>query len=193
MRRSANILGALLASVAVASAAGAAIVEETATAALFSKTCVEGGLQFETCEAAIAADPEWKPLPGNMIDVPAFGVTKSQSPNFNYSKPLSEKTWQRSFEGRTVYAVLARFDPTRRYRSLCALVVPNVENALPHWDAFKGVAQSAGLKAKSVDLVHYVEYSGQPHGTPVRMDMFSRSLVLGQGEKTLHMTVAFQP
>jgi hypothetical protein len=193
VRHSAKILGALVASVAVAPAASAAIVEETATAALFGKTCVEGGLQFEAREAAIAADPEWKPLPGNMIDVPAFGITKSQSPNFDYTKPLSEKTWQRSFEGRTVYAVLARFDPKRRYPSLCALVVPNVENALPHWDAFRGVAQAAGLKAKSVDLVHYVEYSGKPQGTPVRMDMFSRSFVLGQGEKTLHMTAAFQP
>ncbi len=170
----------------------AAIQDETATVALFENACTRGQISFEAREAAIAADPAWKPMDAMDIDVAKFSIVKSNSINFDYRQPLLQKQWSREFEGRTVRVVLARFDPKRRYPSLCAIVVPDVENALPHWDAFKAASQAIGLKAKSVDLVHYVEYSGQPTGTPMRTDMFSRSPVLG-GRKDMHMTLGFQP
>jgi hypothetical protein len=170
----------------------AAIQQETATVELFESACTKGDISFEAREAAISSDPAWKPMDVMDIDVAKFSIVKSNSINFDYRNPIVQKQWSREFEGRTVRVVLARFDPKRRYPSLCAIVVPDVENALPYWDAFREASKAIGLKGKSVDLVHYVEYSGQPTGTPMRTDMFSRSQVLG-GRKDMHMTLGFQP
>ncbi|WP_310476403.1 hypothetical protein [Sandarakinorhabdus sp.] len=189
-----SVRTAALALCCVGFPATAAVPADPAIVPLFEAACTKGELSFAAREAAIAADSEWVAQAVSDVNVQSFGAVpvKPVSMNFNYSKPLVVKQWNRSVGGSTVRVVLAQFDPKRRYPNLCAVVVANVQqSAMDYIDLYRPVVEAVGLRGKSVDLAHYFEFSGKlPDGHPVRSDIFTRSSVLGSG-KTMHMYLAF--
>ena len=95
-------------------------------------------------------------------------------------------------DGRPAKVILATFPAKRRYPNLCALVVDGVSNAMPYGDDLKMAFKAFGIDRKSVDLVHYYEFSGKV-GTekhPVRGEIFTRSRASGDA-KSMHIYVAY--
>ena len=177
------LAAALLASPALAQDAAAPV-------ALFAKTCMEGELTAAAREAAIAADGGWTETTASALDMEAFAQVPTSSRNFDYSEATSAKHWTRKIDGQLVHAILATFPEKRRYPTLCAVIVPGVENAMPFSAAFRTLTKGAGLSGKSTDLPHYYEYSGKPQKKPVRAEIFSRSEVVA-APNAMHMYVAF--
>ncbi|HEX8124267.1 MAG TPA: hypothetical protein VF548_01660 [Allosphingosinicella sp.] len=172
-------------------AAAAAIPDDTVMAPLFAQTCTSGPLTAEAIEARLSADAAWSPLSDRDLAADEFGTVKSMQPIGDFKKPTGYKQWRRTVDGKEVRAVLASFEGKGRYKTLCALLVPDVKNAFPYFDGFKDAMKAAGLKGKSTDLPHYQEYSGKlADGRKARGDIFSRTRVLQPGDN-MHMYIAF--
>jgi hypothetical protein len=168
--------------------ASAAIVPDTAMVPVFVQACTAGTPSAESIEARMNADSAWTPVADTDLAVEALGATEGQMTEFR--KPTGYKQWRRSVDGKEVRVLLASFGEKARYRTVCALLVPDVKNALPYWDGFKDAMKAAGLKGKSVNLVHFQEFSGKlADGRKARGEMFSRSGVLA--DKSMHMYLAF--
>lgn len=63
---------------------------------------------------------------------------------------------------------------------------------MPYADDLKAAFKAVGVGGKSVDLIHYFEFSDKvgPENRRVRGEIFSRSLATGQ-KNTMHIYVAF--
>ena len=88
--------------------------------------------------------------------------------------------------------MLAKFSEKDRYPHLCALVIDGINNAMPYANDIKAAFKTFGIGGKSVDLVHYFEFSGKIAADrhPVRGEIFSRSLASGNA-KSMHIYVAY--
>jgi hypothetical protein len=169
----------------------AAIPDDTVMAPLFAETCTSGALTPEAIEARLAADNAWVPVSDQDLAADQFGTVKSMVPVTDFKKPLGYRQWRRTVDGKEVRAVLASFGEKSRYRTLCALLVPDVKAAFPYFDGFEDAMKALGLKGKSTDLPHYQEYSGKlADGRKARGDIFSRTRVLQPGDN-MHMYIAF--
>jgi hypothetical protein len=155
----------------------------------FLKGCVEGELTPAAREAALAADGWTEVAPS--VDVQAFNISAALDRNFDFSKPLLVKQWQKQIDGVQINAVLATFPAKRRYPAICAMVAPNVKAGWPYDDAFSAGVKAIGLKGKSTDLPHYFEYSGKIGGTrPVRAEVSGRTRVVTE-KNAMHLYIAF--
>jgi hypothetical protein len=182
------ILAALAAAPFALAPASAAIVPDTAMVPLFVEACTAGTPGAEAIEARMDSDGAWTRVADTDLAVEEFGATEGQMTEFR--KPTGYKQWRRSVDGKEVRVVLASFGEKARYRTICALLVPDVKNALPYWDNFRDAMKTVGLKGKSVNLVHFQEFSGKlADGRKARGEMFSRSGVLA--DKSMHMYIAF--
>lgn len=191
MIRGGLIVAALAAAPLVFAPAAAAIEEDKVMVPLFAEACASGIPSAEAIEARMNADSAWSRLSDTDLAVDEFGTVKSIEPVGDFKKPAGYAQWRRTVDGKEVRLVLASFEGKGRYKHLCALLVPDVKNALPYVDPFKAAMKSIGLKGKSVDLVHYMEYSGKlSDGRKARGDIFSRTRVLQPGNN-MHMYVAF--
>ena len=189
-RRLAWAAGLALAAMSPASLR-ADVPADTVMVPLFVESCTAGELTAEAIEARLAANAAWMRLPDQDLAAAEFGTVKSQVPVTDFKKPTGYRQWRRTVDGKEVRAVLVSFGEKNRYRTLCALLVPDVRNALPYWDGFRDAMKALGLKGKSTDLPHYQEFSGRmADGRKARGDIFSRSRVLGRGDD-MHMYVAF--
>lgn len=185
--------GLLLAALAAApfAAASAAIQDDATMVPLFAEACAAGVPSAAAIEARMNADARWAPIADQDLAAGEFGTVKSMQPIGDFKKPSGYRQWRRTVEGKEVRVVLASFAGKGRYKTLCALLVPDVKNALPYLDPFKAAMKAAGLKAKSVDLVHYMEFAGKlADGRRARGDIFSRTRVLQPGDN-MHMYLAF--
>jgi hypothetical protein len=183
----------IAAAVAVASAATAAPPPvDPSVLPLFQKTCISGELTRAGLEAAIVANGGWTADPAPPPNFDQLGTVKSLSPIYDFKKPENVKSWSRTVDGKVVRVVLADYPPKKSaYTTVCALLVPNVKNGMAYFDGVRDLMKSVGLKGKSTDLPHYVEFSGKlADGRKARGDLFSRSQVTGERE-TMHIYIAF--
>ncbi|PZU09556.1 hypothetical protein [Sphingomonas sp.] len=165
-------------------------VEYPSLVAAFSKACLEGPLTVDARDAAIAASG-WRTDTASDVDVSGLAKSQAIEVNFDYSKPESVKQWSQTIDGARVRLVLATFPPKRRYPVICAVVVPGVRGAMPYFDEFRTAVRATGLKPKSTDMPHYLEFSGKVDGThPVRAEIFSRSRSVPDKDG-MHLYVAF--
>jgi len=190
MIRRAIALGLAMAPFAL-SPAGAAIEDDTVMVPLFVEACATGTPSAEAIEARMSGNAAWQRIADSDLAVEEFGTVKSMQPIGDFKKPAGYKQWRRTAGGKEVRVVLASFEGKGRYRNLCALLVPDVKNALPFMHPFRDAMRALGLKGKSIDLVHYEEFSGKlADGRKARGDIFSRTRVLEPGDN-MHMYVAF--
>lgn len=191
MIRRGLVLAALAAAPFALAPAPAAIADDIVMVPLFVQACATGMPGAESIEARMNADSAWSRLSDADLAVDEFGTVKSMEPIGDFKKPAGYMQWRRTVDGKEVRVVLASFEGKGRYKNLCALLVPDVKNSLPYLDPFKAAMKSLGLKGKSVDLVHYMEYSGKlTDGRKARGDIFSRTRVLQPGDN-MHMYIAF--
>lgn len=170
--------------------AAAAIEDDRVMVPLFAQACASGTPSAEAIEARMNADAAWQRLTDADLEIEEFGTVKSMQPIGDFKKPAGYTQWRRSVDGKEVRVVLATFDGKGRYKTLCALLVPEVKNMFPYLDAFDDAMKAAGLKGKSTDLPHYREYSGKlADGRKARGDIFSRTRVW-PGDN-MHMYLAF--
>lgn len=180
--------------VALAAAGGpaaAAIADDEVMVPLFVQACASGTPGAEAIEARMNADPAWQRLSDTDLAVDEFGTVKSMQPIGDFKKPAGYRQWRRTVDGKEVRIVLASFEGKGRYKTLCALLVPDVKNMFPYLDGFDDAMKAVGLKGKSTDLPHYREYSGKlADGRKARGDIFSRTPVMKPGDN-MHMYIAF--
>lgn len=182
---------ALVLAAALASPAAAAIADDTAMVPLFVQACTAGAPTAEAIEARMNADGAWQRLTDTDLAADEFGTVRSMQPIGDFKKPAGYTQWRRTVDGKEVRVVLASFAGKGRYKTLCALLVPDVKNMFPYLDGFDDAMKAAGLKGKSTDLPHYREYSGKlADGRKARGDIFSRTRVLQPGDN-MHMYIAF--
>jgi hypothetical protein len=188
IRRALILAGLALAPLAPAAAA---IEDDTVTVPLFVEACATGTPSAEAIEARMNADSAWQRLTDTDLAADEFGTVKSMQPIGDFKKPAGYKQWRRTVDGKVVRIVLASFEGKGRYKTLCALLVPDVKNALPYLDPFDDAMKALGLGGKSTDIPHYREYSGRlADGRKARGDIFSRTRVLEPGDN-MHMYLAF--
>ncbi|HEX8624941.1 MAG TPA: hypothetical protein VF782_07660 [Allosphingosinicella sp.] len=187
-------MNAILAAAAVVLASSPAISateKDSSMVPLFTQACAAGTPSAEAIEARMNADAAWRRLTDTDLAVDEFGTVKSMQPIGDFKKPAGYTQWRRTVDGKEVRVVLARFEGKGRYKTLCALLVPDVRNMFPYLDGFDDAMKAVGLKGKSTDLPHYREYSGKlADGRKARGDIFSRTRVLEPGDN-MHMYIAF--
>lgn len=187
-------LNAILAAAAVvlaSSPAASAIAEDSMMVPLFAQACAADAPSAEAIEARMSSDGAWQRLTDTDLAVEEFGTVRSMQPIGDFKKPAGYAQWRRTVDGKEVRVVLARFEGKGRYKTLCALLVPDVKNMFPYLDSFDEAMKTLGLKGKSTDLPHYREYSGKlADGRKARGDIFSRTRVLEPGHN-MHMYIAF--
>jgi hypothetical protein len=160
---------------------------------LFQKTCLDGELNRAAREAAITADGGWTVADPSTLKFEQLGTAKSMESISDFKKPQDVKVWSRTVDGKQVRAVVASYAPKKsRYSTVCALLVPGVPNGMAYFDGFRSQMKSVGLKGKSTDLPHYVEFTGKlADGRKSRADLFSRTQVTPGERDTMHLYIAF--
>jgi hypothetical protein len=155
----------------------------------FMKGCAEGDLTAQSREAALAANG-WAKADVS-IDPKSLNMSRAIDKNFDFAKPVTISQWNKSVDGAAVTALVATFPEKRRYPTLCAMIVPNVQYGWPYADAMKAGMKSLGIKGKSTDLPHYFEFASKlANGRPARAELFGRSQALGK-EKAMHLYIAY--
>jgi hypothetical protein len=160
---------------------------------LFQKTCLDGQLTRAARESAIASDGGWTVADASTLKFDQLGTVKSMGPITDFRKPRDVKVWTRTVDGKPVRAVLASYGPKgSRYTGVCALLVPGVKNGIAYFDGYRDLMRAIGLKGKSTDVPHYIEFSGKlAGGRPAHGELFSRSQVMPGERELMHLYVAF--
>lgn len=179
--RCARWMSTLLAAVALTAAAepaAAKILPETAAVGLFDEACLKPGNEA-AIRARMAADSAWSK---SGID-PKLTIG-------GRNDPKTWDAWSRMLDGKEVKLVLGK--PTKRPSELiCVLLVPDVQNMLPHLDAFQDATKAAGLKGFNTDLPHLYRTKGRlASGLKAQSDLYSRSPFL-PGQRAMHMVLYF--
>jgi hypothetical protein len=166
--------------------------EYPSAVATFQRICLVPGLNPADRIAALAADSSWREDQAVTVSVPQMAISRAISTNYSFSKPVGERQWSGKLDGGDARIVVASFEGKARHRNLCALVLDGPNNAMPYADGLKAAFKAFGIGGKSVDLVHYFEFSGKigVEKHPVRGEIFSRSLS-GDSGKTTHIYVAY--
>lgn len=179
--------------VASATAATAApkVAEYPDAVGAFERACLSGELSMEARESAAAAEG-WAAHDNDELNISAFGISRAIEKNFDFSKPDVVRSFEKTINGQSAVLVLAGYPEKRRYQTLCALVMRDVDNAFTYSDSLKAAFKALGISGKSVDLPHYFEWAGKVGAgkNPVRGEIFTRSQVFG-GYRDMHMYVAF--
>lgn len=176
-----------LASIA-APALAAPPVADPAIVPLFEETCLKGGLSAEARQAALAAGG-WEAIPADTLKLKFL---EPNPLNRDFAKPESVRQWKRSVGGREVRAVLATFRTKGVYPTVCALLVPDVKNSWPYWDALGAVLRPLGVKANDTDIPHYRAYGGKlADGRRARANISSKSAVVPDAKTMMHLFIAF--
>lgn len=186
-----RFLAPLILAVAPAVAFAQVATEAPAPVKAFEETCLAGGLDPAARPAALTA-AGWTKDAAATFDTTGFNISRAIERNFDFSKPDAVEQWSGMVDGKGAKILLASFPEKRRYPHLCALIVDGVDNAMPYADSLKNAFKSFGIGRKSVDLVHYFEFSGKigVEKHPVRGEVFSRSQVSGD-PKSMHIYVAY--
>lgn len=186
------IAGSLCGLSAVAAAQEGQDTEYPSAVATFNRVCLVQGVNPADRIAALEADKGWSEDTTVTVDIPKMGISRAISKNYSFAKVSNARQWSGEVDGRKARIVLAAFDGKVRYPNLCALVLEGPRNAMPYSDELKAAFKAFGISGKSVDLVHYFEYSGKvgPEKHPVRGEIFTRSLS-GQIKETTHIYVAY--
>lgn len=186
-----RFLAPLILAVAPAAAFAQPTTEAPAAVQAFEANCLAGGLDPAARPAALTA-AGWTKDASATVDTAGFNISRAIERNFDFAKPDAVEQWSGVVGGKGAKIVLASFPEKRRYPHLCALVVDGIDNAMPYADGLKNAFKSFGIGRKSVDLVHYFEFSGKVGAEkhPVRGEVFSRSQVSGD-PKSMHIYVAY--
>ena len=169
---------AAVTSLTAAAPASAKIVPETAAVALFDEACLKPGNEA-AIRARLAGDSAWSK---SGID-PAL-IIGGRRDGKTYD------AWSRRVDGKEVKLVLGK--PVKRPSELiCVLLVPDVQNMLPHLDAFRDATKAAGLKGFNIDIPHLYRTKGRlASGLKAQSDLYSRSPFL-PGQRAMHMVLYF--
>ncbi|MEA3065966.1 MAG: hypothetical protein QOJ27_2423 [Sphingomonadales bacterium] len=188
--------GRLVIAIALAAApvafapAAAAMADDTVMAPLFAQACGGATPTAEAIEARMNADGAWRRLKDTDLAVEALARVKPGVPSGPFKSPGPYKQWLRTVDGKEVRLLLATYEG--RYKHLCALLVPDVANAMPYLDGFDDALKAMGLKGHNTDLPHFREYHGKlSDGRRAWGEIFSRSHVLLGPGHNMHMYVAF--
>jgi hypothetical protein len=155
----------------------------------FEKLCLASGTAPADQVEALTKEG-WQRTDGGRIDRKALGLSRSVYGPSNFHKFELIGEWSGTFDERPAIAFVARLDRKKTALNLCGIVVEDVENAMPYYDAAKGGFQRYGLKGKSVDLVHYFEFEGKLAANQqyARGEIFSRSAAT-KNRRTMHIYV----
>lgn len=101
-------------------------------------------------------------------------------------------------DGRDSKIILLTFPEKERFKHACVVTVAGIKNAMPYSDMLSDAFKEFGIKRKSVDLVHYFEFSGKldPAKQPVAEkhqvmgEIFTRSQA-GDAKEFTHIYVAY--
>lgn len=180
---------ALASALSTPSSAVAEIVDDTIMVSVFAQACLTGELTLEGRRAAIEA-AGWTELPADGVQMNRLGEVPSIERVSDFTRPGSVRQWQRNVDGKEVRAVLATYE-RGRYANVCAVVVPDVRNALPYLQPFEDAVEGVGLSGRSTDIPHYQEYSGRlADRRRARADIFSRTSIVAT-RNAMHMYIAF--
>ncbi|HEV2817250.1 MAG TPA: hypothetical protein VGW40_08550 [Allosphingosinicella sp.] len=181
----------LLAALALASAARADIPEDRVMVPLFMETCATGEITLAARRAAIEGNGQWTEIPADDLDMARLGQVPAQVPVGHFNRPATVRQWRRTVDGKEVRAILATYE-RGNYPNVCAIIVPDVANAMGYMSPFRAALRPLGLSGKSTDLPHYQEYSGRlADRRKARADIFSRTRVRG-APRSMHMYIAFE-
>lgn len=166
--------------------------EYPSAVATFNRLCLVSGVNSADRLAAIEADKGWSEDQTVTVDIPKMEISRAIERNYAFDKVASARQWSGDIDGRKARLILATFSGKPRYPNLCALVLDGPRNAMPYSDELRAAFKTFGINGKSVDLVHYFEFSGKLGADkhPARGEIFSRSLS-GQIKQTTHIYVAY--
>jgi hypothetical protein len=151
--------------------------------------CLKFGPDITAIAYAANNDPNWQVDTSASIDAKAFDKVPSMPAMYWYDKPVQITVWVER-AANPLRLIVGKFGKKNDI-GLCAVVASNIDNAIPYFDAFDAVMKSGGLKRKSTDLPHYLQYSGKTaDGHYLRGDIFSRSFVTGE-KKSMHLAYGF--
>jgi hypothetical protein len=158
----------------------------------FTQLCLADGVDAAAQAARVSSAPGWQVDARVTVDIPQMEISRAIEHNYSFKKVISSQQWSGTVNGAPARLVLATFPDNQRYKHMCALVIDNVENALPYGGDLRTAFKTFGIGAKSVDLVHYYEFAGKvgPDKHPVRGEIFTRSKG-GLGPKSTHIYVAY--
>lgn len=180
---------ALIAALGAAGPAAAASADDEVMVPLFAQSCGGGARTAEAIEARMNADSAWRRLTDMDLEVEELARVKPGVPTGPFKRPGPYKQWLRTVDGKEVRLLLATYEG--RFKTLCALLVPEVRNAMPYLDGFDDAMKAMGFKGSATNLPHHKEYFHKSSGgREGRGEIFSRSGVLGPG-RNMHMYVAF--
>lgn len=183
------VKGILAALAVLAAGPASAMADDKVMAPLFAESCGGSAPTAEAIEARMNADSRWRRLTDSDLAVEAFATVRPGVPSGPFKRPGPYKQWLRTVDGKEVRLVLVTYQG--RYKTLCAVLVPDVKNAMPYLDGFDDALKAMGLKRVETNLPHAAEYHGRLSDRRKSWgQIYSRSDVLGPG-RNMHMYVAF--
>ena len=158
----------------------------------FERLCLADGVDPAAQQARLEGAAGWSADPAVTVDVPKLEISRAIERNYRFRTVEAARQWSGTIDGAPARLVLATFPARERYKHLCAVVIDDVENAMPYGNAVRAAFRTFGIGGKSVDLVHYYEFAGRfgADRDPVRGEIFTRSQG-GPGPKTAHLYVAY--
>ena len=158
----------------------------------FNRVCLTQGTNPSDRVTAVKALTGWTLDDNVTVDVRKLAISKSMGNMLQFPKPVTVEQWSGPLDGRSARFVFASFPAKAAYPNLCALVFEDATNAMSYSDELGQAFKQFGIKGKSVDLVHYFEYSGKigAEKHSVRGEIFTRSIA-GQNRDTAHIYVAY--
>jgi len=158
----------------------------------FERLCLADGVDPVAQQGRLEGAAEWTADPAVTIDISKMEFSRAIDQNYRFRTVEAARQWSGTIDGAPARLVLATFPAKERYKHLCAIVIDDVENAMPYGDAVRAAFRTFGIGGKSVDLVHYYEFAGRfgADKHPVRGEIFTRSQG-GPGPKTAHIYVAY--
>lgn len=184
---------AVLASASFAGTARAEPVAEYPSAvSAFSGFCLMNGVDPNDRIRALENASGWTEDTAVTVDIPQMEVSPAISRNYRFKEVEAARQWSGTIDGAPARIVLASFEGEQRYKNLCAITMEGAKNAMPYGDELKEAFKAYGIKGKSVDLVHYYEFSGKvgPEKHPARGEIFTRSRS-GDAKETMHIYLAY--
>jgi hypothetical protein len=173
-------------------AAAERVAEYPSLVPTFTKVCLSDGVDSAAQAARLGSMSDWHADQAVTVDIPKLEISGAIDHNYSFKKSLSAQQWSGTIDGAPARVVVATFPESERYKHLCALVIGNVENALPYGDDLRSAFKAYGIGGKSVDLVHYYEFAGKVGADkhPVRGEIFTRSKSSPE-PKSAHIYVAY--
>lgn len=147
-------------------------------------------MHADSIVAGVSAD--WSEVATPNVDLGGLAQVPGPAGQVDIRQPSSVRQWQRAWKDRQVSLVFATFPEGRTYRYLCAVLVPDVRNAIPYVRPMREGMRSIGLSGRRTDLPHFSQYAGRlPDRRRAYGDIFSRTRAV-EARGAMHMYIAFE-